>query len=91
MKPSNAKNTRGIPENAEKCLQAIPANSWPLSVVMGLQVNQFFARGCCIRSKSVRRIKFDRKMSCDANDQAKVLRFAALHDHGWGYVAVYPS
>ncbi len=25
-------------------------------------------------------------MSSGANDQAKVLQFAALHDHGWGHV-----
>ncbi len=27
--------------------------------------------------------------SC-ANDQAKVLQFAAFRDHGWGHVALYP-
>ncbi len=29
-------------------------------------------------------------MSSDANNQAKVLQFAAFGDHGWGYVAMYP-
>ncbi len=29
-------------------------------------------------------------MSSGANDQAKVLQFAALRDHGWGHVALYP-
>ncbi len=36
------KNTTGIPKNAEKGLQAIPADSWPLHDVMGLPVNQLF-------------------------------------------------
>ncbi len=30
-------------------------------------------------------------MSSGANDQAKVLQFAAFRDHGWGHVAVYSS
>ncbi len=34
------KNTKGIPENTEKGLQAIPADSWPLHGVRGLQVSQ---------------------------------------------------
>ncbi len=29
-------------------------------------------------------------MSSGANDQAKVSQFAALRDHGWGHVALYP-
>ncbi len=29
-------------------------------------------------------------MSSDANNQAKVLQFAAFRDHGWGHVAMYP-
>ncbi len=29
-------------------------------------------------------------MSMGANDQAKVLQFAAFRDHGWGHVALYP-
>ncbi len=29
-------------------------------------------------------------MSSGAIDQAKVLQFAAFHDHGWGHVALYP-
>ncbi len=33
-------NIRGISENTEKGLQAIPANSWPLHGVRGLQVSQ---------------------------------------------------
>ncbi len=33
------KNTRGIPENAEKGIQAVPAHSWPLLGVKGLQVS----------------------------------------------------
>ncbi len=35
-------NTRRIPGNTEKGLQAIPADSWPLHGVRGLQVSQFF-------------------------------------------------
>ncbi len=35
-------NTRGIPENTEKGLQAIPADSWPLHGVRVLQVSQIF-------------------------------------------------
>ncbi len=30
-------------------------------------------------------------MSSGANDQAKVLQVAALRDHGWGHVALYPT
>ncbi len=37
---SIVKNIRGIPENTEKGLQAIPADSWPLHGVRGLQVSQ---------------------------------------------------
>ncbi len=37
------KNTRGIPENTEKGLQAIPADSLPLHGVRGLQVSQVFS------------------------------------------------
>ncbi len=29
-------------------------------------------------------------MSSGANDEAKVKQFAALRDHGWGHVALYP-
>ncbi len=29
-------------------------------------------------------------MSSGANDQAKVLQFAAFRDHGWGHVSLYP-
>ncbi len=39
---SIVKNTRGIPENTEKGLQAIPEDSWPLHGVRGLQVSQLF-------------------------------------------------
>ncbi len=35
-------NTTGLPENTEKGLQAIPADSWPLHGVRGLQVSQIF-------------------------------------------------
>ncbi len=62
---------RGIPENTEKDLQAIPADSWPLHGDRGL-------------------FQFDRKMSSGANDQAKVLKYAAFRDQGWGHVALYP-
>ncbi len=30
-------------------------------------------------------------MSSGANDEVKVLQFAAFRDHGWGHVVVYPS
>ncbi len=30
-------------------------------------------------------------MNSGANDQAKVLQFAALRDHGWGHIAVFPK
>ncbi len=79
------KNTRGILENAGKGLQAIPADSWPLHAVMGLQVNSFFF-SCCMRSTFACQFKFDRQMSSGANDQAKVLQYAAFHDHVWGHV-----
>ncbi len=36
------KNTRGIPENAEKGLQATPADSWPLHGAVRLPVKQRF-------------------------------------------------
>ncbi len=75
------KNIRGIPENKEKGLQAIPADSWPLHGVRGPQVSLFF-RSCCIRSTSICEFKFDRQMSSGAYDQAKVLQFAAFRDHG---------
>ncbi len=39
---SIVKNTRGIPENTEKGLQAIPADTWPLHEVRGLKVSQLF-------------------------------------------------
>ncbi len=29
-------------------------------------------------------------MSSGANDQAKVVQYAAFRDHGWGHVAPYP-
>ncbi len=29
-------------------------------------------------------------MSSGANDEAKVLKFAAFRGHGWGHVAPYP-
>ncbi len=74
------KNNRGIPENTEKCLQAIPASSKP-----------GFSRSYCIRSTSICPFKFDRQLSSGANDHAKVLQFAAFRDHGWGHVAVYPT
>ncbi len=83
------KNPRGIPENAEKGLQAMPANSWPLHGVRGLHVSQLFSRSCCIRPTPICEFKFDRQMSSGANDQAKVLQFAAFRDHGWGHVALY--
>ncbi len=41
---SVVKNVRGIPENTEKGLKAIPANSWPLHGVRGLQVSQLFPK-----------------------------------------------
>ncbi len=37
------KNTTGIPEDAEKYLQAILADSWPLHGVMGLQPSLIFS------------------------------------------------
>ncbi len=83
------KNTRGIPENAEKDFQAIPADCWPLHGVMGLQVNQPFFRSYSIRSTSICQFKFDRQMSSGAKGQANGLHFAALRDHGWGHVAVF--
>ncbi len=49
-----------------------------------------FSRSCCIRYTSIREFKFDRPMSSGANDQAKVLQFAAFRYHGWGHVALYP-
>ncbi len=76
------KNIRGIPENTEKGLQAIPAESWPLHGVRGLQVGQLFS--------VVVEFKFNRQMSSGANDQANVLQFAAFRDHGGGHVALYP-
>ncbi len=57
----------------------------------GASSNPAFPRSCCIRSKSVCPIKFDRQMSSGANDQAKVLPFAAFRNHGLGHVAVYPG
>ncbi len=48
-----------------------------------------FFRSCCIRSTSCE-FKFDRQVSSGANDQEKVLQFAAFHGHGWGHVALYP-
>ncbi len=85
------KNTRGILENIEKGLEAIPADSWPLHGVRGLQVSQIFSRSCYIRSTSICEFKFDRQMCSGTNDQAKVLQFAAFHDHVWGHVALYPK
>ncbi len=79
-----------IPENIEKGLQAIPADSWPPHGVKGLQVSHLFSRSCCVRSTSICEFKFDQQMGSVANDQTKVLQFAAFHDHGWGYVALYP-
>ncbi len=49
-----------------------------------------FSRSCCMRFTPIRQFKFDRQMSSGANDQAKVLKFAACRDHGWGHVGVYP-
>ncbi len=84
------KNIRGIPENTEEGLQAIPADSWPLHGVRGLQVSQLFSRSRCIRSTSIFGFKLDRQMSSGVNDQPKLLQFAAFRDHGWGHVALYP-
>ncbi len=39
---SIVKNTGGIPINTEKGLQAVPADTWPLYGVTGLQVSQLF-------------------------------------------------
>ncbi len=47
------KNTRGIPENAEKGPQAVSADSWPLHVFMGLQINPLNLFSCCIKSTSI--------------------------------------
>ncbi len=77
---------RGIPINAEKCLWAIPADSWPLHGVMEPQVNHNY----CIRSQFFYPIKFYQQMSSGANDQAKDLQYSAFRDHGWGHVALYP-
>ncbi len=60
-------------------LQAISADTWPLHVVMGLQVIQFFSCNCCIRSTSVYQFKLDRHMSSCENDQTIFLQFPALN------------
>ncbi len=81
------KNTRGIPENTEKghtCRLLEAARS------QGASSKPAFSRSCCIRSTSICKFKFGRQMSSGANDQVKVLQFAAFHDHGWGHVALYP-
>ncbi len=68
----------------------MPANTWPLHGVRGLQVSQPFSRSCYIGSTYIYELKFDRQMSSGANDQATVLQFAAFRDHDWGHVALYP-
>ncbi len=84
------KNTRGIPENAEKGLQAIPADSWRLHGVMGLAVNQVCYRSYCIRSTFICQFKFDRQMNSGFNDQANFIQFSIFLDHDWERVAVSP-
>ncbi len=48
-----------------------------------------FSRSCCMRSTSIYEFQFERQMSSGANDQAKVLQFAAFRDHGLGHVVLY--
>ncbi len=85
---SIVKNARGIPENTEKDLPAGPTNSWPQHGVRGFQGSQLIP--VFAASTSICEFKFVRQMSSCANDQAKVLQFAAFRDHGWGHVALYP-
>ncbi len=78
------KNPRGIPENAQKGLQAIPVDCWFLHAVIGIQINQPFpviVAGDPNLFASLNLI--------GANDRAKVLKFATFRDYGWGHVVVY--
>ncbi len=95
LKLYREQNTRGIPENTEKELQTIPADSRPLHGVRGLQVTSFFPYITYIHSHIhtftyMCEFKFDRKISSGAIDQAKVKQSAAFCDDGWGHFALYP-
>ncbi len=78
---------RGISENTEKGLQAIPADSWTLHGVRELQLSQIVP---VVVAKDAYLFVSDRQMSSGANDQANVLKFAAFRDHIWGHDALYP-
>ncbi len=70
--------------SSHTCLHLAAARS------QGASRKPAFSRSCCIRCTSICKFKFNRQMSSNVNDQAKVSQFAAFRDHGLGHVALYP-